>query len=205
MELLENLQQTRKLVLENIDAQDKAKALKSKLLKSDIDSLIIIPAFFISFAVIYFNKEMLIQSIFLTNKIEINAIIVLFIFLLINILAFIYGRKFKKNIIKNRLSNNKNQFEKYDSIINSTYDDCVNNSQLPDTYWDINSIDKIIEYIKNKRADNLKEAINLLEDERIKLSHLGALDNINKTQQQIQKQILAQTIISTTKSRNLFD
>lgn len=48
-------------------------------------------------------------------------------------------------------------------------------SILPEAYWYSFAVDKIIEYIKNLRADNLKEAINLFEDDLKHEEHIKAI------------------------------
>ncbi len=60
-------------------------------------------------------------------------------------------RKGKINAIQNKINNNHDRLEKIDV--------------LPENYWTPYRANKIIEFIVNKRADNLKEALNLLESD----------------------------------------
>jgi hypothetical protein len=54
-----------------------------------------------------------------------------------------------------------------------------NNSELPKAYWNSYAVNKLIEYFINKRADNIKEALNLLELDYKHKEKMEMLEEIN--------------------------
>jgi len=96
------------------------------------------------------------------------------IMLLCRPLFRIYRFKKKRESINDELEVIKRNFIEIDK-----------NNILPEKYLNEYSVRKLIEYFENLRADTLKEAINLLEAEKIQNQQLSKLnyliDNQNKT------------------------
>lgn len=58
---------------------------------------------------------------------------------------------------------NKTRIKEIDRRISANFNILKKTSEVPEAYYYSYAVDKFIEFILNKRADNLKEAINLLE------------------------------------------
>jgi len=104
------------------------------------------------------------------------------------------------------LKKEKNEIDEINSIILATFEEVENISVLPEKYRNIQSIEKIQEYITNKRADSLKEALNLYEDEKMKSQQTRALNRISQQQtaliqiqQATNRQLIWQTLIIAKK------
>jgi len=59
-------------------------------------------------------------------------------------------------------------------------------SVLPKTYWYSAAVDKLIAYLSNRRADDLKEAINIYEYE---LKQLEQIEKLNKMNESLKKEL----------------
>jgi len=116
------------------------------------------------------------------------------------------GKVKEKSLIRKRFETRKNEIDEINSIILATFEEVENISVLPEKYRNIQSIEKIQEYITNKRADSLKEALNLYEDEKMKSQQTRALNRISQQQtaliqiqQATNRQLIWQTLIIAKK------
>jgi hypothetical protein len=74
-------------------------------------------------------------------------------------------------------------------------------SVIPNEYQDTQSLNKIESYLINQRADNLKECLNLLEDER---KHNEQIRNLQEIQRQNEEIYLQREPSKDDKARKLF-
>jgi hypothetical protein len=112
----------------------------------------------------------------------------------------------KRKIIAKRKLEKISEYDEINELIAKTYDNCKATSILPEQYWNLHAVNKIKEYFVNLRADSLKEAINLYEDELLKLKQLDMLNNISElqkkmiqTQRSTNKLITVGNVISAVK------
>lgn len=82
---------------------------------------------------------------------------------------------------KKRFNNNKANLELY-SRLEEIYSELEKSSLLPETYWSIDAAEKTASYIKNQRADSIKEALNLYEEEKYRKKHIEILSSIRLNQ-----------------------
>jgi hypothetical protein len=113
---------------------------------------------------------------------------------------------YEKKVKQKKINEQKSEFENLNNIIQSTFDECDRITILPLKYRSLVAVSSIIDYFNNQRADSLKEAINLYEDEcnRKKqnnlLNHISTQqNNIIKSQQTISNQIAFQSILIAMK------
>lgn len=207
MEILDNLLKTETLIKENIQSQEDLKKLKKNLNHTDANILILVISIIASIVLlIIYHKLFTKISSYLPSDIILAPFFLFVAYIVVfNLPAFLIGKLLKKGIINKRFKKNKTKIESFKDKVNGTYSDLENNSILPKKYWNTYSVSKMVEYIQNKRADTLKETINLFEDEELKRESNNSLNNINNGQKQIQKQILVQTLLSATTKRNLIE
>ena len=96
--------------------------------------------------------------------------------LLSPILGYLYNEKvtYQRDSL---ISSKKNEFDVQFQQINKA----LTKSVIPPKYQDLWSINKIKGYLVNQRADNLKECLNLLEDE---IKHNQQIENLQEIQNQ---------------------
>ncbi len=190
-EILENIKLTRSVIYKNLQANTELDSLEKEIrkrsYKTNIFSLIAFPVIFGSF----FLLTILVLNFLERNNDKItkefySGLYVLgFIIFLLYVTATIVEKMTKMlrdKIIRERYEKNIKRIEAINSEIIKTYEEIKNSSIFPMKYNSIQALDKIEEYINDKRADSLKEVLNLYEDELMKLKQLEMLNNISLKQ-----------------------
>ena len=87
----------------------------------------------------------------------------------------LYSRyKLKKNLRKNR-----QRMIEIENLVGEKMGLLKSFSEVPEDYWYCYAVDQLISYFNNKRADTLKEAINLLESDIKHAQQMGQLQTLN--------------------------
>ncbi|OYD57626.1 hypothetical protein CGZ90_13245 [Fictibacillus aquaticus] len=73
--------------------------------------------------------------------------------------------RLNNKLYKNKINKNRNRINKIISEKEFYFDKLEKESLVPMTYRNLYALDRFITYFKNGRADSLKEAINLFEQE----------------------------------------
>ncbi|WP_434510089.1 hypothetical protein [Desulfitobacterium sp. AusDCA] len=92
------------------------------------------------------------------------------------ICAFIYLRKMNKRLLKKPELNIENIDQEY----NQNFEE-LNTSIIPQDYRNLYSLNKIEGYLRNNRADTLRDCINLLEEDK---KHEEQIENLKRIQDQ---------------------
>lgn len=183
-EIISNLEMSRDIIKRNIIANTKLGAIKNEIVKSSIKPVSIVIAIIVAY--ITFFPFLIFKSIF--ERFDFSPSILIVTGILAVIVFFViknYGKKLEKKVIKNRFDKKESEINDLNAEIMKTYTDCHKITTLPEKYWDTKIIDKLICYFNDKRADTLKEAINLYEDELLKLQQMNILNNISQSQKDI--------------------
>lgn len=201
MHLLENLDITSKLVAENVTSQNQLEAIKISNNKTRIVDWYIFFGFIIGLipAFVLITVEMMLIDYFgIISKefAETPAKNILLVGIL-NLVCFTasvlltvklfqkLGYRHRERIVRKRFEKSYGQIKALNDSIDRSYNECEKITVLPKKYWNIQSIKKLKEYIQNKRADSLKEALNLFEDELIKMQQMQLLNGISNLQNQM--------------------
>jgi ABC-type multidrug transport system fused ATPase/permease subunit len=88
----------------------------------------------------------------------------------------------EKLIPKIRVLINKDKITVLEEQISSNFKILENISELPKNYWNSYAVDKIIEYFTNRRVENLKEALNLLDLDYKHKEKMEMLEHIDSHQ-----------------------
>ncbi len=201
MKLLENLELTGKLIAENIAAQNQLETIKIANNKTRIVDWYIALGFIVGMilAFILLMGEMLLIQLFGTdsktgtenlvqNTLFIGLINVVTItgsiFFMVKLFQKI-GSRHREKVVRRRFEKSYAQIEALNNSINRSFNQCEQITLLPKKYWNIQCVKKLKEYIENKRADTLKEALNLFEDELIKKQQMQVLNGISILQNQM--------------------
>jgi hypothetical protein len=192
MEIIANLEQTKELIKTNLAANEKLTVIKRKLNKSSIESFYMILGVvlgLLSMVTVNALVQVFVVRIFLTNHLLIGMLLatglgvgslIWMIFMFKKI-----GFKQREKLVEKRFNKMKNEIELINEEISKTYSDCDTITILPPKYRNLHAVDKIKEYVQNKRADSLKEAINLYEDELLKMQQMRMLSSISQLQNQM--------------------
>ncbi|MCR8633672.1 hypothetical protein [Paenibacillus radicis (ex Xue et al. 2023)] len=70
-----------------------------------------------------------------------------------------------KVLVLSKKSDNAKFLKEYPKLRSDAYNSLQNESVIPPTYWAADYLLLIKQYLSDKRADNLKEALNILESE----------------------------------------
>lgn len=105
-----------------------------------------------------------------------------------------YGKNLEKKVIKKRFEKQEKEINELNLEIKKTYTECSEVSILPEKYWDTQIVEKLTSYFKDERADSLKEALNLYEDDLLKIQQMNLLNEVSQSQKNI---IRAQKITNT--------
>ncbi|WP_026694095.1 hypothetical protein [Peribacillus kribbensis] len=93
---------------------------------------------------------------------------------------YIYGLgKINKSLLEKKLSENKVRIEHLKEQINNSNQYLHKDSIVPQEYLYNEALDRFISYGINKRADSIKEAINLFEEET---KHQQSIDELHELQ-----------------------
>lgn len=196
-ELIENLLKSRDLIQKNTDAADKLKKLKFKIQYTNIKQVVIVVSIFLVFSASYLTialyfiyKDMHNTKFFLYNVSTKNFFLLLITLIVILIsVSIIIGNYLKKIIVRKRYKRNRKEIDKLNNILDVTYNECDQFTVLPEKYRGVFAVNKITEYLTNLRADNLKESLNLLEEEMHRDKQAKLLSAMVSTQQIIIKQL----------------
>lgn len=176
--LLQTLKSNYILLKENLEAQNRIDSLNTYISK-DISwrNTLIFFCFTTLIFLLPVLKEQNKFSSYLFVAINASFVLSICFFILMLLTKPLYKKyRFKKlkktiNIEIEKIKNNFNIIDK--------------NRILPEKYLNEYSVRKIIEYFENLRADTLKEAINLLENEKRQNQHLQQLNSLINNQNQI--------------------
>lgn len=182
-ELIENLEKTKAIIKRNVSADAKLFSIKFEIQKTYASKLFLGLAFIASYLTL--GVSMGLAS---SHDIIKEDTMLYFLLLAIGFVVLIFivirrlGKKLEKKLIKQRFKKRESEINELNNIIIQSFEECELTSILPEKYWNLQAIDKIISYFINKRADSLKEAINLFEDESIKSKHMNMLNSISQNQ-----------------------
>ncbi len=202
-ELLANLEQTKEIIKRNLQANSKLNSLQKELAKNNTEVWYTLLGVIIGISALVVSSTSLQK---LKNYEPIFILIPIGLVVLSIVLFRRLGKVKEKSLIRKRFETRKNEIDEINSIILATFEEVENISVLPEKYRNIQSIEKIQEYITNKRADSLKEALNLYEDEKMKSQQTRALNRISQQQtaliqiqQATNRQLIWQTLIIAKK------
>ncbi|OUQ86654.1 hypothetical protein B5G50_19490 [Brevibacillus brevis] len=91
--------------------------------------------------------------------------------------------------IKYKYSQNKDRIKEIQEYFPKIPDDLQTNSVIPEAYWSSAALIVLEQYLINKRADNLKECLNLYEIEQRHHQTIAQLDEIRNLQISIYNQL----------------
>ncbi|MDZ5470412.1 hypothetical protein SM124_01500 [Bacillus sp. 31A1R] len=174
--LLENIDFTSSCLIEYINKEKEIKSLTTPgnapfFTLLNVTSYIAIVYFFFNFH----GKKYEIVTYFI--------ITIFFNFVVLFIIDKTYKHLREKKLLKIHAKDIKRKREELNIVANSLH----LWSKIPQTYWNLNILNKFYSDINNHRADTLKECVNLLEAEKqlndriIEIKKVNQkLDNINK-------------------------
>jgi len=112
------------------------------------------------------------------QKIANNEIFMLSYFVFIIFLVFVYP----KIALQNHIKKNQPQIEEYQKLMDSVKQK-IQPQYIPDNYLNMYALNKLESYFVNKRADTLKEALNLFEEEKRFDEQMKEINTIKQLQQ----------------------
>lgn len=169
-DLLSNLENSRRLAFENFSAKAGIINVKYYKTRNKIVRNSVIIGFVFAFLAVYF-------ALLPYPKLEVGFIIVL--------LSVFVGKISERIFIKRRLKSCVPKIEELNTIVNLTNDEFERTSIVPLKYWDEAILIKMIGYIQDRRADSLKDCINLYEFENSQRKYMDKLDQISYQQREI--------------------
>ncbi len=182
-EILDNLEITKGIINRNITANSKLDIIKSKIVDTSIKLIFIIIASIAAYLTL--------QSTVFFVKI-INVKFIPFLLIIIGVLTIIvffviknYGKNLEKKVIKKRFEKQEKEINEINLEIKRIYIECSEISILPEKYWDTQIVEKLTSYFKDERADSLKEALNLYEDELLKIQQMNLLNEVSQSQKSL--------------------
>lgn len=187
-ELLSNLKQTRILIKRNLQANSRLDSLQLELTKTKVNDIFALLGVLVGLIMYFsiFDASNLSKA---TSSNQYYFHLLPFILFAISIFVFIrLGKTIEKEIFRKRFDKRKSKIDEINSVIKRTYEESERLSILPSKYRNIYTIDKIQDYIKNKRADSFKEALNLYEDEMMRIEQMKILNNISQQQEHMIQQ-----------------
>lgn len=176
--LLSELRDIRKAVAASNDSAGYLDSQKNNVvLKSKFYNVAIGIVFYILCSTILFPILSFPPINFLLNLVGLNnGFIIQLIILAATVFVTIKGRSYlNKYIAKRRMVSNGGTIQKQIQIKNGAIDYLVNQELLPEDYLNLHAIDHMIKYLKNDRADTIREAINLYEIDVINTRHENIL------------------------------
>lgn len=121
------------------------------------------------------------------------------IVLLISIAVFVW---FCKKYFVERIANNKNMEKTINEEFTPIYEEALSEmrqhplfNDLPTNYININAVQQLIQYLENGQAQNLGQAINLLDQQEFRNQQLAM--------QQEQQQLLNDIAMDTQSNKNM--
>ncbi len=178
-EMLTNLQTTAVIIKETEELIDESDKYTHKI-------TINLGWRFITYLILLFITYTIINS--LPNNI-VNDLVIFFViaFFVVPYLVMRFTFTFICNLYhSHKQKKYKSRLIKIEEKLKQNINLLQNDSILPKAYWNSFAVAKIIDYIRNLRADNLKEAINLFENE---LKHIEQIEKIDKMQENIISQL----------------
>jgi hypothetical protein len=203
-ELIGNLVKYRELIKENTEAADSLQKLQHKIQNTNIKKVVRIISVLIA---IFIWQLILLKSVsggYFANSNEkfmgIPFYIIMFtIPIAIIIGSFPLGNFLRKRLIQARFNRNRDLIDSYNKTLDETFIECAKFTVLPEKYRSVFAVNKMIDYLTNLRADNIKEAINLLEEELHKNNQISMLGSIIINQQEIKHQLNWQSFLLAMK------
>lgn len=181
-ELLTNLEQTKGIIKRNLQANSKLDSLQKELTKTYTEVWFTLLGVLVGFFALVVSA----MSLQKLKNFEPTFILIPFGLIVISIIIFRkLGKMKEKSIVRKRFEERKYEIDEINSAILKTYEESEKVSVLPQKYRNIHSIEKIQEYLINKRADSLKEALNMYEDELMKLQQMQVLNRISQQQKNL--------------------
>lgn len=118
--------------------------------------------------------------LFLLNLVGLNnGSIIQLIFLAASVFVAIKGRGYlNKYVAQRRKASNADTIQEQSKIKNDAINYLVNQNLVPEDYLNLHALDHMIKYLKNNRADTIREAINLYENDVKNTRHENILRDI---------------------------